>query len=212
MTPEPLLLATRSRHKATEIEQILAPLHLGVTTLADLGIEPVPEEEGIEVYETFLANAAAKARWFARRTGRVTMSDDSGLRVDALDGRPGVWSKRFSGRSDLHGQDLDDANNRVLLEQLDGVPLARRGARYVCCAALVWPGGRAVTAVGTVRGHIGEEPRGRGGFGYDPLFHVPELDARFGEVPAAVKNDISHRARAFRALAARLSRPPWPLP
>ena len=205
----PLVLATRSRHKAEEIARILAPLDLRVETLADLGVEPVPEEDGIEVHDTFFANAAAKARWFAGRTGRVTLSDDSGLRVDALDGRPGVHTKRFSGRDDLDGQPLDDANNRRLLELLDGLPPERRGARYVCCAALAWPDGRTLAAIGTVSGRIATEPRGHQGFGYDPLFHVPALDARFAEVPAAAKNAMSHRARAFRALAARLASTPW---
>lgn len=206
-----LVLATRSRHKVAEIQRILGPLHLTVETLADLGLPPVPEEDQIEVHDTFHANAVAKARWFAHRTGRITLSDDSGLRVDALHGRPGVHTKRFSGRHDLDGQPLDDANNRLLLERLHGVPAERRGARYVCCAAIAWPDGRAVTAIGTVEGRIATEPRGGEGFGYDPLFHVPALDARFAEVPAAIKNAMSHRARAFRALAARLASAPWPL-
>ena len=214
--PGPLLLATRSAHKAEEIRRILKPLTLDVESLADVGVEPEPEEESIEVHETFRDNALAKARWFAARTGRVTLADDSGLRVDALDGAPGVHTKRFSGRTDLEGEPLDQVNNQLLLQKLQDVPDQRRGAHYVCCAAVAWPSdqgrtGRSLTATGTVRGRIAREPRGEGGFGYDPLFHVPELDARFAEVPAQVKNDISHRARAFRALAALLARTPWPL-
>jgi len=206
-----LLLATRSDHKAREIDQILAPLHIAVTTLADLGVPPGPGEDDIEAYPTFAANAIAKARHFATSLDRVAVADDSGLRVDALEGGPGVRTKRFSGRSDLEGQALDDANNALLLEKLAGVPEADRGARYVCAAAVAWPDGRYLTALGTVRGQIAEEPRGSAGFGYDPLFHVPVLGARFAEVPAEVKNAMSHRARAFRALAATLADCPWPL-
>ena len=207
----PLLLATRSRHKAEEIARILRPVQLRVETLADAGVAARPEEEGVEAFETFRANAVAKALYFADRVGRPALADDSGLRVDALDGDPGVRTKRFSGRLDLDGQALDDANNALLLERLAGVPDERRGARYVCCAALAWPDGRHLTAVGTVSGQIAREPRGDGGFGYDPLFIVPELSARFAEVPADAKDRMSHRARAFRALAASLEATPWAL-
>lgn len=212
MTPLPvLLLATRSAHKAREIGQILEPLGLDLITLADLGIEPVREEDDIEVHDTFRANAIAKARYFARTLDRTTMADDSGLRVDALGGAPGVHTKRFSGRTDLDGQALDDANNALLLDKLEGVAEEDRGARYVCCAAIAWPDGRALATVGTVAGTIATHLRGEMGFGYDPLFHVPDLGARFAEVPDDQKNAISHRARAFRALATALDAAPWPL-
>ncbi|MBW3553222.1 MAG: non-canonical purine NTP pyrophosphatase [Gemmatimonadetes bacterium] len=207
----PLLLATRSAHKAAEVARIVAPLGLAIATLADRGIPPAADEEGIEVFETFRENALAKAVYFARLTGSAVLADDSGLRVDALDGAPGVRTKRFSGRDDLAGQPLDDANNATLLDRLREVPDERRGARYVCCAAVAWPDGRALAALGSVEGRIASEPRGEGGFGYDPLFHVPALGARFAEVSPAVKDAMSHRARAFRALASRLHSSPWPL-
>lgn len=206
-----LVLATRSRDKAGEIDRILRPLGIAVETLDELGLVADPVEEDLESHDTFRANAIAKARWFAERLDRITLADDSGLRVDALDGRPGVRTKRFSGRPDLAGEALDRANNDHLLGQLAGVPDAQRGARYVCCAAVAWPGGRDLATLGTVSGRIALEPRGDAGFGYDPLFHVPELDRRFAEVPAGAKDAISHRARAFRALAARLASSPWPL-
>jgi XTP/dITP diphosphohydrolase len=206
-----LLLATRSPHKAEEIARILHPLALRVETLADAGVPEDPAEEGIEAFDTFFENAVAKARHFATLLDRPALADDSGLRVDALDGAPGVRTKRFSGRDDLSGQALDDANNARLIHSLNGLPPDRRGARYVCCAAVVWPDGRHLTALGTVVGRIESAPRGGGGFGYDPLFHVPELGARFAEVPPEVKNRISHRARAFRALASALEAAPWPL-
>lgn len=208
MSP-PLLLATRSAHKAAEVTRIVAPLGLPIETLADRGVPPAAEEEGIEVFATFRENAIAKAVHFARLTGAAVLADDSGLRVDALDGAPGVRTKRFSGREDLAGQPLDDANNATLLDRLRGVPDERRGARYVCCAAVAWPDGRAFAAFGSVDGRIASEPRGEGGFGYDPLFHVPGLGARFAEVPPSVKDAMSHRARAFRALASALQSSPW---
>lgn len=206
-----LLLATRSSHKAAEIGAILAPVGLGVESLADLDVPIDPEEEGVEAFETFRENAAAKARYFAHRVGRPAVADDSGLRVDALDGRPGVRTKRFSGRTDLEGQALDEANNALLLERLEGVAEEGRGARYVCCAALAWPDGRVIATAGTVRGRIARAPRGTAGFGYDPLFWLPGLGATFAEVSAGVKNGISHRARAFRALASALGAVPWSL-
>lgn len=204
-----ILLATRSGHKAEEIRRILAPLHIGIETLAQRGLEALPEEEDVEAYHTFRDNALAKARYFAGRADTIVLADDSGLRVDALGGEPGVRTKRFSGRTDLDGQPLDDANNVLLLEKLATVADEERTARYVCCAAIAWPDGRSFTAVGTVSGRIARDARGDGGFGYDPLFHVPALDARFAEVPAAVKDAISHRARAFRALASMIQASPW---
>ena len=204
-----LLLATRSTHKAAEIRRILGTVGIELETLADRGLEASPEEDAIEVFETFRENAVAKARYFAERIDAIAIADDSGLRVDALGGKPGVRTKRFSGRSDLEGQPLDDANNRLLLEKLEGVPDEERGARYVCCAAVAWPDGRALAGLGTVSGRIARDMRGEGGFGYDPLFHVPELDARFAEVHQDVKNAMSHRARAFQALASALQTSPW---
>lgn len=207
--PAAILLATRSEHKAREIREILAPLDLHVQTLSDLQVEPADDEDAIEVHTTFQANAIAKARYFASRLQRSAIADDSGLRVDALGGAPGVRTKRFSGRTDLSGQPLDDANNALLLEKLDAVPDPERTARYVCAAAIAWPDGRAFTATGTVAGIIARDRRGEGGFGYDPLFHVPELGARFAEVDPAAKDAMSHRARAFRALATALQASPW---
>ncbi|HUG41164.1 MAG TPA: non-canonical purine NTP pyrophosphatase [Longimicrobiales bacterium] len=211
MARSSLLLATRSGHKAAEVARILEPLGFRLESLADRAIEETPEEQAIEAFDTFRENATAKARHFARLAAAVALADDSGLRVDALGGAPGVRTRRFSGREDLAGQDLDDANNATLLERLKGVPDDQRGARYVCCAAVAWPDGRSLLALGTVAGRIAREPRGDGGFGYDPLFHVPALGARFAEVPAAVKDASSHRARAFRALASALQAAPWPL-
>lgn len=211
MPPTTLGLATRSSHKAREIRHILEPLNISVLTLADLDVPESPDEDAIEAYETFQANAIAKARHFARLLDRVTLADDSGLRVAALGGAPGVRTKRFSGRTELDGRPLDDANNTLLLEKLEGVPETERGARYVCAAAVAWPDGRRLVTTGSVAGRIATEGKGTGGFGYDPLFYVPPLGARFSELPQERKDAMSHRARAFRALAATLTGTPWPL-
>jgi XTP/dITP diphosphohydrolase len=204
MAEPPLLLATRSADKLREIRAILAgSAALRLVSLADLGIGESAEEEAIEAFDTFRENAQAKAAHFARLTGATTLADDSGLMVDALDGAPGVRSKRFSGAA-AAGIELDRANNAELLRRLAGVPPERRAARYVCAAALATPDGVNFTGMGTCSGLILEAPAGSGGFGYDPLFYLPELGATFAEVDAAEKHRRSHRARAFRALVAML--------
>lgn len=199
-----VLLATRSHHKVHEIRRILDPVFAGdVLTLDDVGIPPADDEEGIEAFDTFRENALAKAAWFMDRSGLPTLADDSGIAVDALNGAPGVRSRRFAARPGLEGAALDDANNAALLERLAGLPREHRLARYTCVIAFRLPGSaREIDFVGTVSGHIAEEPRGTGGFGYDPLFFLPELGTTFADVPPDVKHAWSHRGRAFRALAA----------
>ncbi len=216
-----VLLATRSAHKLEEIREILADAGLGyapgekaldgpgieLVGLDDLGIAPAPAEDDLEPYDTFEANALSKARYFHRLTGRPTLADDSGLAVDALDGGPGVRSKRFSPAAVagvVTGQPRDDANNEHLLERLDGVPTPERTARYVCAVAFIGPDGEESTLRGEVEGRITEAPSGTGGFGYDPLFFVPDLGRTFGDASAAEKHALSHRGRAFRAILPRL--------
>lgn len=196
---DPLLLATRSAHKIAEIRRILPGLAL--ESLEEAGVEEAPDEAGLETAPTFLGNALAKARHFAARTGRGVLADDSGLRVDALEGRPGVRTRRLAVDEGDAGQPDDDANNRTLLRLLSEVPPGRRGAAYVCAAVLVAPDGAVRSAIGVCRGEIVDAPRGRGGFGYDPLFGLP--DGRvMAELSDAKKDAVSHRGRAFRALRA----------
>lgn len=196
-----LLVATRSAHKLREIQDILAPLvSVRLVDLDAAGIAYHPEEEHVERFDTFDENARAKARYFSGRSGMPVLADDSGLCVDALDGAPGVRSKRFSGRSDLTGQALDAANNDQLLAALRGVPAPARTARYVCCVAFAGHGVDA-TWEGECHGLILEERRGTGGFGYDPLFLVPGENATFGEISQPRKNRLSHRAAALRNAA-----------
>ena len=200
-----LVVATRSIHKLREIREILGELvGYALLDLNHAGIPETPDEEMIEVFETFAENALAKARYFARKTDSLVLADDSGLCVSALEGAPGVRSKRFSGRTDLRGDDLDEANNQHLLQLLRSVPFADRDARYVCAAALAFPDGTEKTFLGGCEGIILEEPRGEGGFGYDPLFFLPSEGATFGEISATRKHLLSHRARAMQQVGAAL--------
>jgi XTP/dITP diphosphohydrolase len=201
-----VVVATRSADKLREIRQMLAEVDgLEVVDLEGAGVEERPEEAGVEIHDTFRGNALAKARYYSRRSGELTLADDSGLCVDALDGGPGVLSKRFSGRSDLSGVALDEANNALLLERLADVPPDGREAHYVCAIALVDPRtGREEIVEGECHGVVLDAPRGSGGFGYDPLFFLPVDGATFGELPPARKNRVSHRAGAVRAAAALL--------
>ena len=196
-----VLLATRSGGKIRELRALLEGAGIEVIGLDEARIAPRPEEDCLESATTFEENALAKARYFQRISRLPTVADDSGLCVDALGGAPGVHSKRWSGRPDLDGQALDDANNALLLARLAGA--ATRRARYVCAAAY-YDGERELVERGEVAGEILESARGRGGFGYDPYFFSYELGRTFAEVSVEEKARVSHRARAFRKLVARL--------
>lgn len=196
-----LLLATRSDGKLREIRPLLAPLGLHLMDLAEAGL-PEESDDELETGSTFEENALAKARHYFRASGGIpTVADDSGIEVSALQGRPGVSSKRWSGRADLSGQALDDANNATLLAALEGS--SDRSARYVCVAAFADASGEIVVR-GETTGSIVETPRGTGGFGYDPFFLSDDLGVTFGEAATEEKAGVSHRGRAFRRLAARL--------
>lgn len=201
MTGLVVLLATRSEGKLRELRPLFAAAGIGVQDLREAGVMVSADEETVEAFSTFEANALAKARYFHSLTGRPTVADDSGLEVTALAGAPGVRSKRWSGRVDLDGQALDDANNAKLMETLEGVRDA--AARYVCAAAYC-DGGREDVVCGETVGMIIREPRGAQGFGYDPYFLSAELGATFGESSREAKEGVSHRGRAFRALLERL--------
>jgi len=197
--PARLVLATNNPHKLVELNRILADagVEVALSGLADFPAAPTVAETGA----TFAENALLKAVAIAEHTGLSAVADDSGLCVDALNGMPGVLSARWSGR---HGD--DDANLRLVLAQLADVPDDRRGARFVCAAALVVPHGLEKAGLehvseGTVAGRLIREPRGKNGFGYDPIF-VPDGSAvTTAEMDPADKDKISHRGRALRALA-----------
>lgn len=203
-----LLVATRSAHKLREICTILREVRgLELLDLNDAGVAPAPEEDDIEQFDSFLENAQAKAEYFHRLTGMPTVADDSGLCVDALQGRPGVHSKRFAPGGDrLPSEERDRANNDYLLTLLGDLELAGRTASYVCVAAFIDAHGVSAYFEGRAHGLILGLPRGKGGFGYDPLFYDQQEGKTFAELRPAEKDARSHRGAAFRALAAHLNR------
>jgi XTP/dITP diphosphohydrolase len=189
-----LVLATANRHKLIELTRILAAGHVDVELcgLADFPGAPEVQETGA----TFAENALLKARAVAEFTALPAVADDSGLCADALNGMPGVLSARWSGR---HGDDA--ANLRLVLAQVSDVPQERRGAQFVCAAALVLPDGREHVSEGVLRGSLAREPRGQNGFGYDPIFEPENSTLTTAEMDPADKDRISHRGKALRALA-----------
>jgi len=193
-----LLVATRNPGKLVELRRLLEAEHVaGVRVLGLADVPEFPEEP--ETGATFAENALAKARDATKATGLAAVADDSGLTVDALGGMPGVLSARWSGR---HGDDR--ANLELVLGQLADVPDARRGAAFVCAAALVVPGGQEVVVHGEWTGRLVHSPRGTGGFGYDPVF-VPDGETRTSaELTPQEKDALSHRGRAMRALLPHL--------
>jgi XTP/dITP diphosphohydrolase len=184
-----LLLATNNAGKVCEYREILGDLPLTLVTPAELGLGLNVEETG----QTYEQNALLKARAYAKVSGLPALADDSGLEVDALDGAPGVRSARYDGRS---GSDTD--RYRILLQHLDGVAPEKRGARFRCVIAIATPDGRTFTCEGVCPGLIGTEPSGTGGFGYDPVFVLPELGRTMAELSSPEKNRLSHRGRAGR--------------
>ena len=191
-----IVVATRNRKKMGEIAELLAP-H-GIRTLCVADFPDVPET--VEDGSTFAENAAKKAREVAVRLDRWAIGEDSGLCVDALGGRPGIYSARYSGE-----KATDESNNAKLQEELVGVPDSRRGAGYVCSIAVCDSTGAVrLTQEATCRGQITTHAQGANGFGYDPYFLVREYHRTFGELPPIVKRHLSHRARAFERLVPRL--------
>jgi len=189
-----------------EIRRILGAVPgLRVIDLDSAGIAKDPAEEELEPYDTFEENARSKAEYFQAKSGMPTVADDSGLAVDALGGAPGVRSKRFAPDRGLNGKELNQANNEHLLAQLGDLDLAARTGRYVCAAVLVGAQELPVVVRGEAEGLILGQPRGDGGFGYDPFFFDPKVGKTFAELDMEQKNARSHRGKAFRALAEELT-------
>ncbi|TDC58098.1 RdgB/HAM1 family non-canonical purine NTP pyrophosphatase [Actinomadura sp. KC345] len=199
-----IVLATRNAGKVAELERILGGLD--AIGLEVAGLDEFPGAPDVAETElTFEGNALLKARAIAAFTGLPAVADDSGLCVDALNGMPGVLSARWSGRFGTATGDRDTANLRLVLDQIADVGDGQRGAAFACAAVLVVPGGAEHVVQGRMRGTLLREPRGSGGFGYDPIF-VPDGETRTNaEMPAEEKNAISHRGKAFRALAGIVS-------
>ena len=190
-----VVIASTNPGKIVEVRQIFAALPLSLLTAEDVGSWPAVAETG----DTYLANALIKARSVAAFTGKPALADDSGIEVDALGGAPGVRSARFAGELAS-----DEDNNAKLIAALDGVPPEGRTARYRCVAVLVTPDGQEVAGIGSCEGRIGFDPRGSGGFGYDPWF-IPQGETRtMAELSAEEKHAISHRGKALRGVADKL--------
>lgn len=185
-----LLVASNNPGKLKEYADLLDRLPVTLTSPVQEGLSLVVEETG----ETFAQNATLKARAYAEASGLLTLADDSGLEVDALDGAPGVRSARYAGEGAS-----DEDRYRLLLRNLAGVPQEKRTARFRCVVAVATPQGKVHTAEGRCEGVIGFEPRGTHGFGYDPVFYLPDRGQTMAELPPTVKNRISHRGRAVQA-------------
>ncbi|NOS79100.1 MAG: XTP/dITP diphosphatase [Nitrospira sp.] len=183
-----VVLATRNRHKVEELAALLGDLGIRIRTLADFPHAPEVEEDGA----TCEANAIKKACEIARATGLTAVADDTGLEVDALNGRPGVYAARYAGEHATY-----EDNCRKLIQELEGVPRERRTARFITVAAIAVPGEPVQVTQGVLNGYITDKASGSKGFGYDPVFYVPELKATLAEISAEQKNRISHRAKAF---------------
>jgi XTP/dITP diphosphohydrolase len=201
VAPLTLVMATRNTGKVREMAELLRDLEVRLLSLADFPeIADIPEE-GV----TFAENAATKAKVVAKLSGLPALADDSGLEVEALGGRPGVFSARYA-QERIAGRTPKDADNwQKLLDELREVPKEKRQARFVCEIALFFPDGRLITTRGELAGLIALAPRGTWGFGYDPVFYVPEYQATVAELDLATKNRISHRGEALQKLKEILS-------
>jgi len=196
--PSTIVLATWNTSKAGEIRDLLKGSGAELTSCAEMGLDLDVIEDGT----TYAENALKKARAASDLTGMPAIADDSGLEVDSLDGTPGIRSARFAGEAAS-----DEENNRLLLKMMEGIPEEGRWAKFVCTAVLVYPGSSAdseTVCTGEWRGVIGHEPRGSAGFGYDPVFIIPDEGATVAELGEEYKREHSHRSRAFRALARHL--------
>lgn len=186
-----IILATNNKSKVKEISEMMSGSDITFVSLADAGINVEVEETGT----TFEENALLKAREICKLSGKPTISDDSGLEIDALDGAPGIYSSRFMGEDTLY-----DIKNNALIEKLENVADPDRTARFRCCMALVLPDGREFVTEGAMEGIIAREPKGINGFGYDPILFIPEYNRTSAELSSEEKNNISHRGEALRKM------------
>lgn len=186
-----IMLATNNKSKVKEISEMMSGSDITFESLADAGINVEVEETGT----TFEENALLKAREICKLSGKPTISDDSGLEIDALDGAPGIYSSRFMGEDTSY-----DIKNNALIEKLENVADPDRTARFRCCMALVLPDGREFVTEGAMEGIIAREPKGINGFGYDPILFIPEYNRTSAELSSEEKNNISHRGEALRKM------------
>lgn len=187
-----IIFATGNKDKMKEIRQILADLGMEIISMKETGVDIDIVEDGM----SFEENAEIKARSVSRvLTNDIVLADDSGLEIDYLDKAPGIYSARFAGEDTSY-----DIKNRIFLDRLEGVPDEERTARFVCAVAAVFPDGTSETVRETIEGRIAHEPAGENGFGYDPIFYVPEYECTTAEMSEEQKNELSHRGKALRSM------------
>ena len=192
-----LIFATGNEHKMVEIREILGELPVEILSMKDVGIKADIVENG----NTFEENALIKAKEVCKLAGEMVLADDSGLEIDYLNGEPGIYSARYMGEDTSYR-----IKNQNLIDRLEGVPEEKRTARFVCAIAAAFPDGRSFVVRGTIEGIIGYEERGTNGFGYDPIFYLPERGVSTAEIPPEEKNSISHRGNALRKMKELLER------
>lgn len=188
---ERLIFATGNQDKMKEIRMILADSGYEILSMKEAGIEADIVEDG----KTFEENAVIKAKAISKLAGCLVLADDSGLEVDAMNGAPGIYSARFEGVDTPYS-----IKNKIIMDKLEGLPEEERTARFVCAIAAAWPDGRIETRRGTIEGRIAHEPAGENGFGYDPIFYVPEYGKTTAQLDPDEKNKISHRGKALRMI------------
>ena len=192
-----IIFATGNQGKMREIRQILEGMDVEILSMKEAGIETDIVEDGAD----FTENAVIKAKAIAAMTDHIVLADDSGLEIDYLNKEPGIYSARYLGEDTSY-----DIKNADLLRRMEGVEEKLRTARFVCAIAAVMPDGEVLTTLGTIEGHIGYEPKGENGFGYDPIFYLPEYGCTSAELTEKEKNAISHRGRALQAMRAELEK------
>ena len=195
MKIEKMIFATGNEGKMREVRMILGDLGAEILSLKEAGIQAEAKENGT----TFEENAVIKAKEIMEKTGALVLADDSGLEVDALNGEPGIYSARYMGHETSY-----HIKNENLIERLEGKTGEERSARFVCAIAACFPDGRVLTTRGTMEGQIGYEEKGENGFGYDPIFYLPEYQCYSGELPLEEKNKLSHRGKALRLMKEQL--------
>ena len=192
-----IIFATGNQGKMREIRQILEGMDVEILSMKEAGIETDIVEDGAD----FTENAVIKAKAIAAMTDCIVLADDSGLEIDYLNKEPGIYSARYMGEDTSY-----DIKNADLLRRMEGVEEKLRTARFVCAIAAIMPDGEVMTTLGTIEGHIGYEPKGENGFGYDPIFYLPEYGCTSAELTEKEKNAISHRGRALQAMRAELEK------
>ncbi len=192
-----IIFATQNKDKVKEIKQIMLDVNVNIITMSEAGIDIDVVEDG----DTFEANAIKKAEEIMKISNQIVMADDSGLEIDYFDKAPGVYSARYLGRNTPY-----EEKNAIILDKMKDVPLEQRGAGFVCAIATAFPDSQTIVTRGVMKGIIGHEPRGQGGFGYDPIFFPEGFDTSSADISAEIKNKISHRGKALEAMKIQIKK------